>query len=951
MCSIDVFRLLILLLLGGLSQLEGKAQSPVNHWRFENPGNDRESIADMVGSQAARIVGEAEFDRAPPSLRISGQQNFIALSDKGTPINPPTNALTLEAWVALDKATKYNNIIGYIQDNGSFEKGWLLGGHDSRFQFAIGTDRLTYLQSKTEFEPGHWYHLVGTYDGKTMRLFVNGELETTSNQRSGPIQYADSWWRIAGYKDDNETYPFHGRLSEIAVYGQVLPPGEIKSHYEARKSDFPPPPLKADAFITLGPFLQFDTPTSATVRWETREAQLGQLDFRLPGGEWQSLTTTELRTKHLVRLGDLPFRSKFQYRIRGTANGQAGQSDEVLVNTTFNFTTPAFPLDVHPFQRDELTEIYAAAAEQILARSRIMNGYCLDYGCGDGRLAVELARRSNLIIVGFNEDADQVRRARQRLLRAGAYGRRVTIQHSALNKIPFPDYSFNLVVSDRLIAKGEVPPQPREMLRHVRPAGGVLILGQPSIGKARLDPEKIRRWVSSTDATLRQDGTWWSYIRPRLAGAGSWTHMYGDAGQTSNSQDQLISGKTGENIEVQWFGLPGPDAMIDRLGRNQGPLSYQGRLFTQGDNRLITQDSYNGRILWSLEIPGMRRTNVKVDTSNSCVDEQAYYLAIRDRCWKIDVKSGHLLTSYPVGDGKAGEPGLDWGYIASEGSLLFGSAVRKGASFSDFHGADKWYDKPTGAGTEKVCSDSFFAIDKDSGRRLWNYERGAILNPTISLGDGRVYFLESRHPKVLDSPRGRIAGKELYQDLYLVALNQESGSLLWEKPVHFGSQPTVLYLCYANNTLVVQSSLPDDKTYNLFVYEAADGAELWQRKYPWRRSDHGHHVQHPVIAGNRLVAQPEFFELRTGKKLGDTPERLKCSTMTGAANLLHYRDFYDEVWDLNSGETSEWKGLRSSCWLGIVSADGLILSSESGGGCSCNFPVQISIGYRTKNDY
>ena len=192
---------------------------------------------------------------------------------------------------------------------------------------------------------------------------------------------------------------------------------------------------------------------------------------------------------------------------------------------------------------------------------------------------------------------------------------------------------------------------------------------------------------------------------------------------------------------------------------------------------------------------------------------------------------------------------------------------------------------------------------------------------------------------------------ELYEDLHLVALNQESGSVVWEKPVHYGRQPTVLYLCHSQETLVVQSSQPDDKTYNLHTYEAADGTELWQHKYPWRRSDHGHHVQHPVIAGSRLVAQPEFFELRTGKKLGDTPERRKCSTMTGAANLLHYRDFYDEVWDLSTGETSEWKGLRSGCWLGIVSADGLILSSESGGGCSCNFPIQLSIGYRTKNDY
>ena len=886
-------------LLGG-----AMGQGPVHHWRF----NATSQIPDLTGGKTAIVEGEVELEDKPAALRISGKSNFLKVTDKGTPVRLPQAAITLEAWVTIDKHTKYNNVVGYLQDNGSFEKGWLLGGHERRFQFAIGTDRLTYLKSKTEPELGQWYHVAGTYDGTTMRLYVNGELETTSSARTGPIQYADSWWRIAGYKDDNETYAFNGRLNEVAIYDRALNSDEIRARFQATKSTFPARRLKPDEFISLGPYLRFDTSESATIHWQTHEPQRGTLQYRKSGETWQTVQLAKASTNHSVTLHDLPYRNKFHYRIIGRRGELAGRSDSVLVDTTFNYTTPAFPGDARPFADVGMA---AAEAERILRRSGITNGYALVLDCGEGRLAVELARQSNLVIVGVSEDAGAVQQGRQRLLKAGVYGPRITLRHAPDGEVPFPDYCFNLVVA---------PPADMERFkRHVRPAGGVLIAGAQK------------------------------FVRPALEGAGSWTHMYGDAGQSANSHDQLISGKTGDNIEVQWFGLPGPDAMIDRLGRNQGPLSHQGRLFTQGNNRLIVQDSYNGRILWSLEIPGLRRTNVKVDTSNSCLDEAACYVAIRDRCWKLDAATGRLLTTYPVSEPAA--DGLDWGYIASDRHLLFGSAVQSGSSFSDFHGPDKWYDKLLGDGTEKVCSRKFFAIDKDTGTRLWTYERGAILNATISLGDGRVFLLESRHPKVLSYDGGRIGMPELYQDLHLVALNQESGSVVWEQPVNYGERPTVLYLSHAKQTVVVQSSLPADKTYNLFTYEAGDGERLWQRKYPWRRHDHGHHVQHPVIAGDRLIAQPEFFELRTGKKLGDTPERRKCSTMTGAANLLHYRDFYDEVWDLNTGETSEWKGLRSGCWLGIVSADGLILSSESGGGCSCNFPIQLSIGYRTKNDY
>ena len=872
-----------------------RAQSPVHHWRFNTSGE----VPDLVGGISASVEGEVELEGSPSALRVAGKSNFLKLTDKGTPVRLPAAGITVESWVTIDKHTKYNNIISYLQDNGKFEKGWLLGGHEKRFQFAIGTDRLTYLRGKTEPELGQWYHVAGTYDGKEMRVYVNGELETASTQRNGPIQYADSWFRIAGYKDDNEIYPFNGRINEIAIYDRALTRKEIRTRFQQTKSIFPARRLKPEEFIALGPYLQFDAPDSATVRWQTHEPQRGRLQYRLLGQSWQTVDLSDPGTNHSVVLRKLPFRSKFHYRILGRLGESEGQSENILVNTTFNYTTPSLSRDL------PRSPHHAQEAERILRLSGITNGYALILDCREGQLAVELAHRSKLVVVGVSEDAAAVQRGRQRLLQAGAYGPRITLRHAPGGKVPFPDYCFNLVVSQG------------EGKRHVRPAGGVLIAGE-------------KRWV-----------------RPALTGAGSWTHMYGDAGQSANSHDELLGGKTGDNIEVQWFGLPGPDAMIDRLGRNQGPLSFQGRLFTQGDNRLIVQDSYNGRILWSLEIPGLRRTNVKVDTSNSCLDEQACYLAIRDRCWKLDAATGRLLASYPVSN--AG--GLNWGFIASDRHLLLGSAVRSGSSFSDFDGPDKWYDKLLGDGTEKVCSETLFAIDKDSETRLWTYRKGKILNATVSLGDGLIYFLESRHPKAMSYDGGRIRMPELYEELHLVALNQESGSVVWEKPVHYGKMPTVLYLCHAKGIIVVQSSLPEDKTYNLFTYEAGDGTELWRHKYPWRRYDHGHHVQHPVIAGDRLIAQPEFFELRTGKKLGDTPERRKCSTMTGAANLLHYRDFYDEVWDLNTGETSEWKGLRSGCWLGIVSADGLILSSESGGGCSCNFPIQLSIGYRTKNDY
>ena len=68
-----------------------------------------------------------------------------------------------------------------------------------------------------------------------------------------------------------------------------------------------------------------------------------------------------------------------------------------------------------------------------------------------------------------------------------------------------------------------------------------------------------------------------------------------------------------DGLEVQWLGRPGADFGIDRNPRMPAPLAVNGRLFHQGMNRIIALDSYNGAVLWSLEIPALRRVNMPRD--------------------------------------------------------------------------------------------------------------------------------------------------------------------------------------------------------------------------------------------------------------------------------------------------------------------------------------------------
>ena len=83
---------------------------------------------------------------------------------------------------------RWGGIAGVIQDNGSYERGWLLGYVNRKFSFALSRAKavknwIHICRAPSDFQDNHWYHVVGTYDSDTnaTRLFVNGKLEASAH--------------------------------------------------------------------------------------------------------------------------------------------------------------------------------------------------------------------------------------------------------------------------------------------------------------------------------------------------------------------------------------------------------------------------------------------------------------------------------------------------------------------------------------------------------------------------------------------------------------------------------------------------------------------------------------------------------------------------------------------------------------------------------------------------
>ncbi|MEM7233559.1 MAG: LamG-like jellyroll fold domain-containing protein [Planctomycetota bacterium] len=924
----------------------------VGRWAFHRGMADRAKrrglpkperrVVDMAGRLHGTIEGDIQLRASGgiEALEFDGVKNSVILAhDIGLAKLPETN-ITAEAWLRIDKEEKWGGIIGAIQDNGDFERGWLLGYNGSQFSFAVngegGPNRLTYLTSETQYERGVWYHVAGTYDGKTQKIYVNGKLENSSTEQKGKINYPEkAFYEIGAYHDKDEYFRLEGSLQEVRVYSRALALEEFEENFGSKREAFPEP-----IQVAMGPYARYLAPGVAEIHWRTEKPGPSAVTLRY-GTQAQVFKTEGQSQEHRVRIDRLKRNRVYSYRLD---LGDGRVSPEFELDTTFNYSPAPVPDRKTVLSRNQHRDQLIRLSKTIIEREGIDRGICLVLGVEDGSLLLELARHSKLTVIGLESDEDRVDNARKVLSRAGVYGHRVSVRlFDARAPLPFVGEFANLIVSERQVLSGDIHGSAAEVMRVLRPDGGVALFG----GRSEVD--QLKKWVGERKHQIVdvEGSSWLRLERGPLVGAGEWSHLYGRADNAAFGGEKLGGARTVKDLEVQWLGRPGPRAQPDRNGRKPSPLSTNGRLFVQGLQRLVALDSYNGSILWSLEIPPMQRFNIPRDSSNWCADDDFVFVAVGDSCWKIDARNGDLLDTLDVMPGDREDWTYDWSYVARSQEQLIGTAVKSGSAFVEFWGgADAgWYDARKGPVTFKVCSESLFALDRKTGKTSWTaYTRGVLLNSTITIGSGKVFYVECRSPRVKQSTSRRVGLPELWQDQFLVALDLATGNKLWEQKLETAKGIVTFYMAYGEGKLVIASS--GAKKYDVYTFDAENGEPGWHRDFSWPggKGDHGKAMSRPAIAGDRLFVRPVVFELSSGKVVSNMPGG-GCGTYALTSNTAIFRSGNVTLFDAKAGKTTSWDRLRPGCWLSTIPAGGMLLSPEAGGGCSCGKWIETSLGF------
>jgi hypothetical protein len=141
-------------------------------------------------------------------------------------------AITIDCWVKTDVPGQHNRWIVNRVLGGGENTGYRLGLLEGKPCFEVPQTAWSHhLIAPAPLPLGRWVHLAGTFDGQTMRLFVDGA-EVASLARPGLIQRSHFDLTIGGYALGSQAN-FQGLVDEVRLFSRALTAEEIRASRDA----------------------------------------------------------------------------------------------------------------------------------------------------------------------------------------------------------------------------------------------------------------------------------------------------------------------------------------------------------------------------------------------------------------------------------------------------------------------------------------------------------------------------------------------------------------------------------------------------------------------------------------------------------------------------------------------------------------------------------------------
>lgn len=214
-----------------------KCDGPIAYFRFEeangtfvddvNPSQPAVASADVVSVPEGAVERAASFAKGTANAEVG---DHFAFAGKVP--------MSIELWAkstsgAGGAGPGFQSLISKRVPEPQQGYSISIDGQDGRLQFtrASATSQFRHAQALVNLET--FRHVVGTFDGTTSILYVDGEVMDV-NDKAGELALpaTSESFRIGGGETSSN---FEGVLDELALYDKALTPTQVKAHFEAQR--------------------------------------------------------------------------------------------------------------------------------------------------------------------------------------------------------------------------------------------------------------------------------------------------------------------------------------------------------------------------------------------------------------------------------------------------------------------------------------------------------------------------------------------------------------------------------------------------------------------------------------------------------------------------------------------------------------------------------------------
>jgi hypothetical protein len=197
------------------------------YYAFDGNANDRSGNgnhgtvngAQLTTDRHGNIDGAYSFDGQDDSIRVPDDESLHM-----------TEQISLVASVLPTSQKSQEIVLKGAEVNGPTAAPYSLAlSGTGDVVFSLRPDLQFTQLRKTGYPLDEWFFVVGTYDGTTMKLYINGNLENSAsisgilNENSSPL--------LIGTRLNLPADTFHGEIDELRIYDRALSEAEVAALY------------------------------------------------------------------------------------------------------------------------------------------------------------------------------------------------------------------------------------------------------------------------------------------------------------------------------------------------------------------------------------------------------------------------------------------------------------------------------------------------------------------------------------------------------------------------------------------------------------------------------------------------------------------------------------------------------------------------------------------------